>query len=267
VQREGKFLGDGKVLGVREVNGRGLGLRDAAIEESYRGSGGLYGDGEAEGTAIPQGDVSGEMVAGMNVRSLGGPGKGEGETLVVLAGPGLSWNGSRISYGSKLQVVQGELANLIEVGPGERGGGIAGVEGKGVEPGGLGEGLCSDGRGLGASILVDVEVDVAGVDGFQREGDVDDVRLIGVLPLGVCLTAGSSLEGDGVDAGGAGGAEGEVVIATGDQNRIGGELPVGSGYVLEGKCGTGERVESPEAGDGAGDGGFGGSGIGGLLRA
>ncbi len=50
--------------------------------------------------------------------------------------------------------------------------------------GGLGEGFGGDGVDLGFAVLVDGEMEGAGVEGFERDRDVDHVRLVSELPLG-----------------------------------------------------------------------------------
>ena len=76
---------------------------------------------------------------------------------------------------------------------------------EGVKLGRFGEGLCSDGGDSSSSVLVDVEVNIAGIDGLEGEGDVDDVGLVGALPGNLGAMAGGRLKGDGVDACGPGG--------------------------------------------------------------
>jgi len=200
--------------------------------------------------------LGGELVAGVEGRGVGAEGEGEADGFF---GCGFAWgDGVR----GEDELVEGELLDLIEAGAGEDGGGVSGVEGEGGECGRLGEGFGGNGVGLGLAELPDDEVGVAGGQGLERDFEVDVVGLVGLLPLGVALGAAEGFsvkfERYGVDAGGSGRAEGEVVVIAGDEDgvriRVGGELPVGAGGLLEAEGGAVERVEAPVAGDGSGDG-------------
>ena len=125
----------------------------------------------------------------------------------VLVGWSVEWRGS------EGEIVDGELLDLIEAGAGEIGGGVAGVEFECVETGGFGVSFGRDGIGFVVAELLDGEVEGAGIDGFEGYGDVDGSGFIGGFPLVLrsVLPAAVSTE-IGVDAGGAGGAEDEVVF-------------------------------------------------------
>ncbi len=76
------------------------------------------------------------------------------------------------------EVVEDEFLDLVEAGAGELGGGVAGVVGEGVELGGLGVVGEADGVGFVDSVLLDGEVEGAGVVRGEGEGDVDGVGLV-----------------------------------------------------------------------------------------
>ena len=64
--------------------------------------------------------------------------------------------------------------------------------------------------------------------------DVDEVGLVGGLPLGASISLPGLVSSVmACDAGGAGGAEGDVAVAAGDEWIGGGELPVFAGDVLQ----------------------------------
>ena len=75
------------------------------------------------------------------------------------------------------------LLDLIEAGANQLGGGVAGVVGEAVELGGLGVVGEADGVGLVDAVLLDGEVEGAGIVGGQGEGDVDGVGLARVVKV------------------------------------------------------------------------------------
>ncbi len=200
-----------------------------------------------------------EAVAYAKIWRLAVGGKGEAEVGIGVGGCGRGGGGVLVGGGAwrrrgEGEVVDGELLNLIEAGAGEVGGCVAGVKFEGLEGCGFGVGFGGDGVGFGVAVLEDGEVEVAGIDGLQRGGDVDGGRFGGGLPLRFDLFAGRGVDGDLVDAGGAGGAEGEVVVLAGDEGVTAGDLPILAGCVLQAEDGAGEGIEAPVAFDDAGDG-------------
>jgi len=181
-----------------------------------------------------------ELRVGVGDRRSGGRG-------VLIGGSG-RWGGD------KDKVVDGELLDLIEAGAGEVGGGVAGVELERGKTSGLGVGPGDDGLVLRVAELLDGEVKGSRVDGLEGNGDVDGGWLVGWLPLGLNRLSGGGVERDGVDAGGAGRAEHQVVLTTGYEEVAVGQLPVFAWRVLKLDGWTFEGVEAPEAADGAGDG-------------
>jgi hypothetical protein len=75
-------------------------------------------------------------------------------------------------------VVENELLDLVEAGASQLGGSVAGVIGEPVELGGLGVVGEADGVGLLNAVLLDGEVESAGIVRGQGEGDVDGVGFV-----------------------------------------------------------------------------------------
>ena len=94
----------------------------------------------------------------------------------------------------------------------------------------------------------------AGVDRFEGGGDVTAPGLGDSFHWVSICSAGGGFKGDFVDAGGAGGGEGEVVFTACDEGVPVGQLPVFAWGVLEVEGGAFEGVKTPEAGYGSGDG-------------
>ncbi len=148
---------------------------DGLAEQGDGGAGRGDGDGQGEGAAVFEGDLGGEVFAGMELGRV--EVIAEGERLKVLFGCG-SVVGVCGRWGEG-EVVEDELLDLVEAGAGELGGGVSGVVGEGVELGGLGVVGEADGVGLVNAVLLDGEVEGAGVVRGQGEGDVDGVGLVG----------------------------------------------------------------------------------------
>ena len=171
-EREGELLVGGKVILVGEVDGVSFGLVDALAEQSDAGARRGDGDRQGEGAAVFEGDLRGEVFAGMELGWVEVIRKGE---LEVFFGCGVGvcrrW--------SEGEVVEDELLDLVEAGAGELGGDVSGVVGEGVQLGGLGVVGEADGVGLGDAVLLDGEVESARVVRRQGEGDVDGVGFVG----------------------------------------------------------------------------------------
>ncbi len=78
---------------------------------------------------------------------------------------------------------------------------------KGFECGGLGVGFGGDGIRVGVAVLMDSEAERAGINGFQGGGYLDGGWFGLGSPLGFDRSSGN-VDGDLLDAGGAGGGEG-----------------------------------------------------------
>src|ERR1700704_4391614 len=132
-----------------------------------RDGGTMTGRG-GEGAAVFQGDLGGEVFAGMELRRVEVIRKRE-EKIFFGCGPAVGVCG-RWGEG---EVVEDELLDLVEARARQLGGGVAGVVGEPVELGRLGVIGEAYGVGLENAVLLDGEVESAGIVRGQGEGYVD----------------------------------------------------------------------------------------------
>ena len=260
LEREGQRGGEREVVGAGEGDGGRAGGLGALAEERHGRTRRGDDNRDGEGAAVVESDLCGEVVADLGGRYGCVGGQREAEGVGGLGGlggvAGSGWQRTEV------EVAEGEAFDLVEAEAGEEDGAVGGMELHRVDVRGLGEGAGGELVGLGLTVLLDGEVEVAGGDVLlERKGEREQVGLLGGgrgLEADVLGGVGAArLRGDGVDAGRTCGGDEELRGLAGDEWAVGagvavGNLPIAAGKLLQRNGGAGEGVEAPLALDGAG---------------